>query len=295
MVEKKTSKYLITGVSYIYFIILALVCIIPFVILISASFSDEMLLVDTGYGILPKGFTLDAYRIVFSNSDALVRAYIVTIVTTAVGSVLCTLIMSMVAYPLTRSSYKPRNAVSFYIYFTMLFGAGAIPSYMLITQYLHLKDNILVLIIPALFTPYHTFVLRTYFSQIPDGVIEAARIDGASEWGTFFRIVLPMSVTGVVTILFLQILTFWNQWYACLMYITDDNLITLQYYLQRVMSNVDQMLKNQELGITTSLGTIPSETTRMAICIIAAGPMMFVFTFFQKYFTKGMTVGSVKG
>ena len=295
MVEGKTSKYLVTGISYIYFIIFSLACIIPFVILISASLSNETMLIDTGYGILPKGFTLDAYKIAFSNSDSLINAYLVTIFTTTVGSVLATLIMSMVAYPLARKTYKPRNAVSFYIYFTMLFSAGAIPNYILYTQYLGLKNNILVLILPMLFSPYHTFVLRTYFSQIPDGVIEAAKIDGASEWQIFMKIVMPMSITGVVTILFLQVLHFWNQWYACLMYITDDRLITLQYYLQRVMSNVEQMLKNQEAGISTSFGTIPSETTRMAICIIAAGPMIFVFSFFQKYFTKGMTVGSVKG
>ena len=143
---------------------------------------------------------------------------------------------------------------------------------------------------------WNVFMLRTAFAQVPDAVIEAAKIDGASEWMTFFRIVAPMTVTGIATIFLLIALSYWNEWYYSLMYMTNEKIISLQYYLSKIMSNIDELLRNQQSGtLTTDTAKIPSESTRMAMCILAAGPMVFIFMFFQKYFVGGISVGSVKG
>lgn len=288
----KGNKHIIVNIiSYIILAFVALCCIVPFMIVISASFSSEPSLIKFGYSILPKDFSLDAYKVVFYNSHSLVDAYKITIFTTAVGSVLSILIISLTAYPLARKEYKPRKAVSFYLYFTMLFSGGAIPSYILITQYLHLRNNVLVLIIPQLVNVWNIFVLRTYFASIPSALIEAAKIDGANEFMTFFRIVMPMSVTGIATILLLTVLTYWNEWYACLMYMTKEQNITLQYFLQRTMNNIDM----SNTSVLNDMSEVPMESARMAMCVLASGPMIFVFMFFQKYFAQGINVGSVKG
>ncbi len=297
MVENKSQKLFLKFISYILMIFTALVCLVPFMIVISASFSGESELIKYGYGIFPKGATLDAYRVVMRTKKALLNAYGITIFTTAVGSFLSILITCLTAYPLSRRDYKHRTVLSFYFYFTMLFSGGTIPSYILISQYLHLKNNILVLIIPLLLNVYNVFLIRTYFSQLNSAMIEAAKIDGAGELYTFFKIVIPVCKTGIATVLLLICLTYWNEWYQCLMYMTKEKNITLQYYLYKIMSNVDLLTKNTTAATTVSIDVskLPSETARMAICVLAAGPMVFLFMFFQKYFVKGISVGSVKG
>lgn len=295
MVEKKTGQRIHKAVAYFLLTIAALMCALPFLILLSASFSEEFELAKYGYSIAPRGFTTEGYSAAFNNSERLLRAYVTTIFVTVVGSVLSTLITAMTAYPISRQNYKLRKQTNLFLYFTMLFSGGAIPSYILISQYLHLTNNILVLILPMLVSVWNVFMLRTSFQNIPYAVIEAAKIDGASEFGTFFRIVLPMSVTGVATIFLLVSLAYWNEWYNCLMYMTNEKTITLQYYLYKTMSNIEEILKNKQSGISAEAANVPSETTRMAMCMLAAGPMVFIFTFFQKYFVGGITVGSVKG
>lgn len=294
MVENKKQKHIYCGIAYVLLTLAMLGCLLPLLMIISASFSSESELLKTGYGFLPKGFTLDAYKSVCANSTTLVNAYKTTIFTTAVGTVLNVLVTSMAAYPLSRTNYKLRNGISFYFYFTMLFSGGAIPSYLLISRYLHLSNNVLVLIIPYSFGVWNCFILRTYFSKIPSALIEAAKIDGLNEIEIFFRIIIPLSGTGIATIAVLVAMNLWNEWYNCLMYMTDETTITLQYFLYRTMSNIEAMLQNKNMGLT-NLADVPSETARMAMCVMATGPMVFVFMFFQKYFAKGINVGSVKG
>lgn len=296
MIENKTSQNIHKMLGYIFLSIAAVLCALPFIIVASASFSDEAMLAVNGYSIIPQGFTLDGYAQAFKHSGKLFSSYATTIFVTAVGGTLSTLLTAMTAYPLSRNNYRFRKATNFFIYFTMLFNGGAIPSYILISQYLQLKNNILVLILPMMVNAWNVFMLRTSFAQIPSAVIEAAKIDGASELKTFFSVVLPMSVTGVATIFLLVALAYWNEWYYSLMYMTNEKVFSLQYYLSKTMSNIDEILRNQQGGsILTETANIPSETTRMAMCVLAAGPMMFAFMFFQKYFVGGITVGSVKG
>ena len=295
----KGNKHIIVNIiSYIILAFVALCCIVPFMIVISASFSSEPSLIKFGYSILPKDFSLDAYKVVFYNSRSLVDAYKITIFTTAVGSVLSILIISLTAYPLARKEYKPRKAVSFYLYFTMLFSGGAIPSYILITQYLHLRNNVLVLIIPQLVNVWNIFVLRTYFASIPSALIEAAKIDGAGEFRIFFTIILPLSTPVLATMAVGTFLGKWNDWNTSLLYINDDDLISLQYLLQRILKNLEVLQNNSNNAYVSSMlsaSETPTETVRMAMAIVVAGPTLVIFPFFQKYFVRGLTVGSVKG
>lgn len=287
------------GVNFtanVLLIIASLLCVIPFLIVVSASLSNEGQIALHGYSLLPRGLTLNAYKIIFSNGEIIIRAYLVTIVTTALGSVLSILIQSLAAYPLSRTDYKWRNAINLFIYFPMIFSGGAVSSYLWITQGLHLRNNPLVLILPNLMSASNVFLLRTYMSKIPHEMIESARIDGAGELRIFSQFIVPLTKVGIVTVLVMTILGFWNQWYAPMMYMNDDKYITIQYYMMRVLENVEAMLDNQNtMGGMVNMEEIPSESTRMSLCVLAAGPMVFVFSFFQKYFAGGIALGSVKG
>lgn len=280
----------------ILLIIASLLCVVPFLVVLSASLSSESQIAQFGYSILPRGLNFDAYKIAFSNGDQILRAYIVTIITTAVGSVLGILIQSLAAYPLSRTDYKWRNIINLFIYFPMIFSGGAISSYIWITQGLHLRDNPLVLVLPSLISAGNVFLLRTYMSKIPKEMIESAKIDGAGELRIFSQFIVPLTKVGIVTVLVMTILGFWNQWYAPMMYMSDDRYMTIQFYMMRVLENVEAMLDNQNtMGGMMNMEEIPSESMRMALCVIAAGPMVFVFSFFQKYFAGGIALGSVKG
>ncbi len=282
--------------AYIILVAAALICLIPLLIVVSASFSDGMDLLRNGYSVFPRIFSLEGYKIIFQNPGMLKNAYITTIASTAIGTVLSLAFTAMAAYPLSRSDYKWRGRISFYFYFTMLFSGGMIPTYILISQYLNLRDTFWVLIIPNLLNIWNVLVLRTYFSQVSMSVIESAKIDGASEFRTFLTIVIPMSQVGIATIGFLIGMRFWNDWYTSFMYMSNNKYITLQYFLQQTMSHVQSMLEASNNGTAMiDPNTLPSETVRMGMCVLAVGPMLFVFMFFQKYFTKGISLGAVKG
>lgn len=294
MIETKSEK-IIKFISYIVLAFVVSACIAPLLIIVSASFSDENLLASQGYGFLPKGFNTTAYKYIFNNGSTLLRAYGVTIFTTVVGSFLNLMVTAMCAYPLARKDYKFRNKISFFLYFTMLFNGGTVPTYILISQYLHLRNNVLVLILPHLMGAYNVFIMRSYFAQVPTALIEAAKIDGAGEYKILFKIILPLAKTGLATMLLLISLGFWNQWYPCLLYMSDDRYITLQYYLARILSNIESVLKNNQSGLNIDISALPNESARMAICVLGVAPMVMIFMCFQKYFVKGINVGAVKG
>lgn len=276
--------------------IVSLLCIIPFILVLSISFTGEESLAWYGYQLIPKDFSIEAYRYIFSDPSQIIQSYMVTIASTVIGTFLSVLIMALLAYPLSRPDYKAKTAVSFYVFFTMLFSGGLIPSYILITQYLHLKDSFLVLILPGMVIPFHVILLRTFFQQLPTELFDAAKIDGCSELQVLYKIVLPLSTPVFATVALLGALIRWNDWYTCLLYINDDRLITLQYLLQRIMKNVE-LIKTQMTNMPPNVAAIklPTESVRMALAVVVSGPMLLVFPFFQKYFAKGLTVGSVKG
>ena len=297
-IMKKRKIKLESVISLIVLIFISLVCFIPFMMMISASFSTEEALLRQGYGILPRQFTLNAYRTVFANPEDLKDAYIVTILSTLIATALGLFLTSLTAYPLSRRDYVWRKKLSGYFYFPCLFSGGAVASYILITQYLKLANTFAVLVIPGMMTVWNMFVMRTYFMSIPAEVIESARVDGAGEFMTFLRIALPMNQVGLATIGFLIMLTHWNSWYACLMYMSNGKYMTLQFYLTQIMSSIDSMMNlgaSGSVAFAVDESILPRESVRMAICFLAVAPMTLVFLYFQKYFSKGINLGSVKG
>lgn len=283
-------------IPHLLIALFAIMCIVPFILVVSISFSSEKDIVNYGYQFVPKTFDLSAYKYIFTNSSQLINSYMTTILFTIVGTFFEVLFDIMMAYPLSRVKFKERKFFNFYIYFTMLFSGGLVPSYILVTQYLNIDNTFSVLVLTGLINVWHIFLLRTFFKSIPEALIESAKIDGASEWRVLFQIVVPLSKPVIATVTLFGVLARWNDWYTTLLYINDTDLYTLQYLLQKMMMDIN-MLK-EGLGVPQSVldsMEIPGETARMAMAIIAAGPMILVFPFFQKYFIKGITVGSVKG
>ncbi len=293
--REKIKEWLVT----IVFAIICLLILFPFVLLVSVSLSSETDIMQYGYSVIPKRLDFSGYEYVLKNSAMIIRAYGVTITFSVVTMVLAVALMAMIAYPLSKSYFKGKNIVSFYLYFTMLFSGGLVPSYILITRYLHLNNTIWVYIFPALISPWYVFMMRTFLKDIPEALSEAAVIDGATEWQIFYKIVLPLSKPVLATVALFTVLAKWNDWNTALLYINDSELMSLQYQLQRMLRDI-QMLQESMNGDNVvnsliSVKDIPAETARMAMSVVVAGPALIVFPFFQKYFTKGLTVGGVKG
>ncbi len=295
----KKSKSLKAKIFFNAFFILVCICVlVPFVMLISISISNEKDIANYGYRLIPMNVDFSAYKYVFKNPASILNAYKVTALFSFGTMALGMISTAMVAYPLTKPWLKGRQAISFYLYFTMLFSGGMIPTYILMTQYLHLDDTIWAYILPALVNPWYVFMMRTFFAGIPEEISESAIIDGASEFRIFVQMILPLSKPVLATVALFLFLDKWNDWYTSMMYVNDEKLISLQYMLQRILDNIKLMQDSAMSGGGTmgvSVKDIPTETVRMAIAIVVAGPALIVFPFFQKYFVKGLTVGSVKG
>lgn len=285
------------GLQIIYHIVMILLCIIfiaPLILVVAVSVSSEDSIVEYGYRFIVREFDISAYRYVFLRAEVLLRAYGVTFLFSMLSMVLSVICMSLAAYPLSREVTPGRQAVSFFFYFTMLFSGGLVPSYILITQYLHLDNTIWVYVIPSLINPWYVFMMRTSFQGIPKEIIESAYMDGANEFRIYTQFIMPLSKPILATVALFIFLTKWNDWYTCMLYIDNDKLTSLQYLMQRIILDL-QLLKESGSAFLLDDGEIPGESVRMAMAVLVAGPALFIFPFFQKYFTKGMTVGSVKG
>lgn len=283
-------------ISHIVIGCACLLCIIPFWAIIAISLTSESFIRKEGYSLLLPSIDFSAYKYVLNNASDIIHAYGVTAAQAFLGTFFSVIIMALLAYSLSRENYSRRNALSFMLFFTMLFSGGLVPSYILISQYLHLRDSFWVYIFPSLLSPFHVILLRTFFQQIPNELRESAKLDGCSELRIFWQIVLPLSKPSIATVALLQLLARWNDWNTCLLYIDNQELITLQYLLQRIILNVELVKENMmNLPMNISLKDLPGESMRMVMVIVSAGPMMLVFPFFQKYFAKGLTVGAVKG
>lgn len=283
----------------IVLVLLSLCFILPFILIISASLTNEQALLDNGYKLIPSEVSFEAYQYIGKSPGQLLSSYKVTIIFSAAATFLSMIVMTLMAYPLSRPHYRFRKPVTFFIIFTMLFSGGLIPSYILMTRYLHLQDNIWVYILPNLANAFHIIVIRSFFQGLPPSLMESAKMDGASEIQVFTRIVLPLSKPVIATVALLNLLARWNDWYTALLYVRNKQLYSLQYLLQQILREVqfvkDMAESSPVAGISINLSNLPSETMRFAMCIVAAGPMLVIFPFFQKYFAKGLTVGAVKG
>lgn len=294
MKKSKTRKQLL--INFI-FIIFAAIFIYPFLLLVSVSLSTEADIINNGYKLIPEHFTLDAYKYLFRTGHQIVQSYKVTTFTSVVGTFFSILLQSMIAFAISRKNLKGRKQLSFFLYFTMLFSGGMVASYIFITQVYHLGNTIWVYILPGLVSPWNIFMMRTSFQALPDEMFESVKVDGGNVYTQFFKFALPLSKPVLATLAFTTFLGKWNDWNTALLYINDDNLISLQYLLQRILQNIDLIkeMNASGYGDMVSVKDIPSETVRMAMAIVVAGPTLVIFPFFQKYFVKGLTVGAVKG
>lgn len=283
---------------HMFFIIFSICCLIPIVTVFSISISREEDLLRMGYQIFPKHIDFLAYKYLFKYPELILNAYGVTIFVTVAGTFSALLINSMAAYALSRKQFEYRNPLSFIIFFTTMFSGGLIPWYILITSYLHLGNKIWVMFVPYLAMPFNMFILRTNFRSIPDSIVESAKIDGANEFYVYYKLILPLSKPTLATIGLFCFLSFWNDWWLCLLFIDKSKLYNLQYMLYRIMANISYLTSANPMnssGLSIDTSKLPNESARMATVVLAAGPMLFVFSFFQKYFVQGLTVGSIKG
>lgn len=296
VIRAKRVNY-VTFINIFFVIFCLLLFVLPFLLVIAISFTDESALAE-GYKLIPEKFSLEGYKVIFRNPTRLFNAYTVTTLQSFLGTFIGVLVMALCAYPLSRKSFKWRKPITFYVFFTMLFGGGLIPSYLLNTQYLNLRNNFWIYILPFMANAFYLIILRTFFQGISISLVEAAKIDGASELRTFFQIILPLSKPVLATISLLYLLDRWNDWFTSLVYITDDRLFSLQYLMQKVLRELEFIKQVASEGYNVvELDNFkpPSESMRFGMCIVAAGPMLLIFPFFQKYFVKGLTVGSIKG
>jgi len=277
--------------------IFTLMCVFPFIYVIIISFSSEESIVRNGFEIIPKAWSIDAYHYLWNVKEQLFRSYGVTIFITIVGTIISVLMISFYSYAISRPQFKYRRFFTFLAFFTMLFSGGLVPTYIVVTQFLHLKNSIWALILPLAMNAFYIIIMRTFFlKSVPESILESARIDGASEWRTFFQIVFPLSLPGIATIALFSTLGYWNDWFTALLYIEDPKLVPLQSLLMKIEANLEFMRQNVEISIMQQslFDTIPQDSAKMAMVVIATLPIAVSYPFFQKYFISGLTIGGVK-
>ncbi|MDR1600209.1 MAG: carbohydrate ABC transporter permease [Oscillospiraceae bacterium] len=282
---------------YAILLLFALVILFSFWIIISVSLTSTAEL-RYGFRILPPRFSLEAYQYTFANMKGIWNAYGVSAVYALLGTLLAVAVMSAFAYALSRPRFQARRGLTFYVFFTMLFSGGLTPSYILIKQYLKLYDTIWVLILPGLVNCWHVMMLRTTMQSLPSSLYDSARIDGASEYRVFVSVALPLSAPALATVAFMGLLGRWNDWYTPMIYITKNSLFPIQYLLQRMLNNIQEamnMIEFSPFASSVDVSKLPRENLRMAMMVITIFPMMLVFPLFQRFFIRGITVGSMKG
>lgn len=297
--KKINSEKLFRGFAFVVLLILAIVCILPIILIIVASFTDETTLLANGYRFFPEKYGLEAYVYLWKQSVMMLRAYKISILVTVIGTLASLVLSTTFAYPLSRKDFKYRNFFSFLVFFTMLFSGGIVPSYMMWTKFFHIKDTIWALIIPSyLMNAFNILLIRNYYSNnIPDALVEAARIDGASEFLTFRRVIVPLSVPVIATVGLFTGLAYWNDWINGLYYINDPGLYSIQNLLIRLMNNIQYLNSGAAAGIVSggTTGTLPSTSVRMAIAVVGVIPVVVAYPFLQKYLIRGTVIGAVKG
>ena len=290
------------GTEFLFAVILglfALLCIIPFVFVVIISFTGESSISAQGYSFFPLTWSLDAYRQVRRLGDLLWRSYFNSFLITIVGTVLSVTICILYAYPLFRRDYKFRSFFSFLSFFTMIFGGGLIPTYIVCKNLLGLSNNYAALVMPMLVSPFNIIIMRTFLqTTVPFELIEASTIDGAGEYTTLCRIVLPIMKPGIATVALLTALGYWNEWFLCMLYVTEKKLYPLQYLLMEMQKNSEFLARNSSMigaSGAEALKSLPSQTMRMAVVVFIVLPIACAYPFFQRYVVAGLTIGSVKG
>lgn len=278
-------------------VICSLLTLAPFYIIIIASVTSEGSLTANGYRLWPEQFSLSAYTYLFREGSVIITAYKNTIISTLAGTVLTVILVMLYAYPLSRSNFRFSTFFTFFAFFTMLFGGGLVSYYMVMRQILQIQNTIWALFLPSSFSPFWAFILRTYIkTNIPEELIEAARMDGASEWRTLLQVVMPLSVPGLATVALFSAIGIWNNFFNVLLLIDKVELYNLQYTIYSTLNNIRFLMENaSRMQGVVNLSELPSQTFRMAMAVVTIGPIILAYPFFQRYFVRGLTIGAIKG
>lgn len=298
-VKKGKDVIALNIIAYGFSTFLALVCLVPFLMVLAGSFSSEQAIVRNGFSLLPQDFSMEAYKTVFREPIVVVKAYATTIGLTLVGTFLGLCIQTMTAYVLARKEFEWRNVFSFFFYFTTLFSGGLVPYFLLIRQTLGLADSYLALLLPLLFSVYNLLIMKSYILGIPESLVDAAKIDGCGEFRILVQVVVPLIKPALATVGLFIALAYWNDWYNAMLYIKDPDKYPLQYFLYQQVNNIEGYKKLIANGTVSSAVVssvnLPSETLKMALTIVVTGPIVLAYPFVQKYFVQGITIGAVKG
>jgi len=294
----KTNTFNMQWLLHLVFIVFVAMTLIPLLLVLIISFTDERSLTLNGYSLFPEKFSFDAYTFLFNDSSVILNAYLVTIIVTVIGTTLSLLLCALYAYPLSRKDFPFRTGLTFYVFFTMLFAGGLVPWYLVYTNLLGINNSLLALIVPnLLLSGWNIIIMRTFFTNtIPPELIECAQMDGASEFRIFFQIILKLSLPVLATIGLFTTLAYWNDWWNSLIFISNRDLYSLQYLLNKILMDINVIFNTPGNSNQTKLLTlIPHETVRMAMAVIGIGPIILAYPFFQKYIVQGLTIGAVKG
>jgi len=293
-IKLSTSSKVFYVICYAVVLIVAIVCLIPFLLLISGSFTAEQWIRFNGFSLIPGEFSMEAYNIIFKTPERIIRAYGVSFLITGVGTALGLFLTTLTAYVISRKDFKYRNALSFFFYFTTLFNGGMVSTYIYYIRYLHLKDSFWALILPGMFNVFYLLIMRTFVNNIPFALIESAKLDGAGEWRIFFQIILPLLTSGLATIGLFLALGYWNDWYNAMLYMNTETKYPLQYMLYSIQQQTQALAQiASQAGIQVQ--NLPSNSLKLAMAVVATGPIVILYPFVQRYFIAGITIGSVKG
>jgi putative aldouronate transport system permease protein len=292
--KSRMDQKLIGLIGYTIVSLVAIVCLLPFLLIVSGSLTSESTILSEGFGFWPKDFSWGAYEFALNNPKTYIQAYGLTISLTVVGTIFGLFISAMTAYVLQRQDFTWRNGFAFYFYFTTLFNGGLVPWYILMVNYLKFKDTYWALLLPPLLNVFYIIILRTFLSNIPAAITESAKIDGAGDFTIFMKLILPLSKPALATIGLFTALTYWNDWFNSLLFVESDKLYTLQYLLYKTLGNLEGIRKIMEIS-GMKVADLPGESLKMALAIIVTGPIIFLYPFVQRFFVQGLTIGAVKG
>ena len=289
------STIMVRVIGYGCIGLFALCCLLPFVLILSSSFTSEKAIMESGFALWPKEFSTFAYEIVFRNPRLIIGSYAVTLGITIVGTAVGLFIVAMTGYALQRADFLYRNKISFYIYFTTLFSGGLVPFYLLITQYLDLKDNYLAVLLPGLLSPFLIIMMKAFTKSIPHEITESAKMDGAGDFTIFLKLILPMSTPALATIGLFIALGYWNEWYNAMLFLSPNmEYRPLQLFLYNVITSAD-FIRSSAAASNVAPQEIPLESMKMATAVVATGPVILFYPFVQRFFIQGITIGAVKG
>lgn len=284
-----------TVLIYLIFIVLCLAILYPFICVLSVSLTSSADLKAYGFRIIPKHLDFSSYAYIFKDAKTVLNAYGTTILVSCLGTLIGCMVTSLYAYAISRSTFRLRNFLSLFVTFTMFFSGGMAAQYITYVSWLNLKNSIWVLVLPGAFTAMNCIIMRAYYEKLPYSMIESAKIDGASEYQIFFKIMFPMAKPALATICLTLFVNYWNAYYEAMMYMDTGNYVTIQLLLQRMLDKVDFLKNSASTGLLAAeAAKLPGDSMRMAMCVLTVAPMLIVFPRFQKYFVKGMAIGSVK-